>query len=423
MQRAVIVLLLCALAPGVAFAQGAPKEQKGPANPVAAAYAAMPVADRITLQTDLIWTGDYNGIANGEFGERSIAAVRVFQKRNGGKETGLLSAAERTALATAAKGKQDAVGWRLAGDAPTGTRLGLPGKLVGQMTPTKTGTRFAAARDAVVIETFRVSEPGISLLAVRERERTEPGRKIDYDVLRPDFFVLSGLQGDKKLYVRAHGREGEVRGFTIVYDRAQASVLDPVVVAMSSTFAPFATAAVPRKPKVEYASGTVIDAAGHVLTDRQATEGCFVLTVAGLGNADQVAEDKVADLALLKVHGAPDLKPAALAAPGSTPTELTLAGIADPSVQAGGSAVTTARVRLAGTSVEPSPAQGFSGAAALDPQGRLIGMVALRSKALLVPGDTIRGFLEREKLSPGGAGAADLAAAQASVVRVICVRK
>src|SRR5690606_42018782 len=53
-------------------------------------YAAMPLAERLAIQSDLVWSGDYNGGVNGDFGERSIAAVKAFQKKHKAKETGLL---------------------------------------------------------------------------------------------------------------------------------------------------------------------------------------------------------------------------------------------------------------------------------------------------------------------------------------------
>src|SRR5262249_61240867 len=79
---------------------------------VIAAYAAMPVAERRALQSDLIWTGDYNGIVSDDFGERSINAVKSYQERSGGTQSGMLGPEQRAALATAAKAKQEASGWR-----------------------------------------------------------------------------------------------------------------------------------------------------------------------------------------------------------------------------------------------------------------------------------------------------------------------
>src|SRR5262249_58781781 len=45
-------------------------------------YESMPAAERAAIQSDLAWTGDYNGVVDGEFGDRAIAAVKAFQKRN-----------------------------------------------------------------------------------------------------------------------------------------------------------------------------------------------------------------------------------------------------------------------------------------------------------------------------------------------------
>ena len=79
------------------------RTRKPRVNAIAASYDAIPLAERLAIQTDLVWTGDYNGAVNGEFGERAIAAVKAFQKRNGGKETGMLNQPERAALAAAAQ--------------------------------------------------------------------------------------------------------------------------------------------------------------------------------------------------------------------------------------------------------------------------------------------------------------------------------
>ena len=277
-----------------------------------------------------IWTGDYNGVLNGEFGERAIAAVKAFQKRKGGKETGVLNPPERAALAAAAKPKQDAVGWRIVDDRATGARIGIPSKL---MPNTQViGGISAGRRRAANIR----PKPSASRSRARrsppifERMKKEPaGRKTEYSVLRADFFVISGLQNLKKFYVRAQLRGDEVRGITVLYDQAMAGIMEPVVVAMSSAYAAFPGGAARRRraarSNMRAASWS---APGHILTSREALEGCFVVTVGGIGGADRVAEDKASGLALLRVHGA-NLKPVALA--GETQKgDVTLLGVADP---------------------------------------------------------------------------------------------
>jgi peptidoglycan hydrolase-like protein with peptidoglycan-binding domain len=414
----------------------APKaDKKAAIDAIAASYTAIPLAERIAIQNDLAWTGDYNGAINGDFGERAIAAVKAFQKRNGAKETGVLNQPERAALSAAAKPRQEAVGWRMVQDLVTGARVGIPGKLMPNTQVSGGISKWTSSRGEVQAETFRITGAATTLPAIFERMKKEPaGRKADYSVLRGDFFVISGMQNLKKFYVRAQLRDDEVRGFTVLYDQAMAGIMEPVVVAMSSAYVAFpGGAAPPPRRKVEYASGVAV-APGHILTSREALEGCFVVTVAGLGGADRMADDKDKGLALLRVYAA-SLKPVALAGENAK-GDVTLAGVADPQAQGGGGAVSTPKARVTDTlALDPAPALGFDGAAALDAQGRLVGIAALKVpvvagaaptpvvSATLMPVEAVRNFLDAQNLAPASSAASGIEAAKASVVRVICVRK
>ncbi len=428
-------------------AEAAPKAAKSKAaksapvgGAVRAAYAAIPETDRIAIQADLIWTGDYNGIADAEVGDRAIAAVKEFQKRNGGRETGILNPDERAKLAQAAKARQESAGWRVIEDRATGTRVGVPGKLVPQSAPARSGTRWQSSRGEVQVETFRIAAPGTTLTAVFDRLKKEPNdRKVEYQVLKPDFFVMSGLQsGVKKFYVRAQVKDNDVRGVTVLYDQAMEGIMDRVVVAVSNAFVAFPSALTASqggpKRKVEYGSGIVVSSAGHIVTDRQVIDDCQFLVIPGVGNAERVAEDKVLDLALLRVYGAADLVPAPIAGEPGRGTDATLVGIADPQAQNGGALVSTVKARVLAASgaarpIEPAPALGFAGSAALDDDAKFLGMVGLKApaagpatQAVIVPADAIRMFLYAQSIAPAS-GSANLDAAKASVVRVICVRK
>jgi peptidoglycan hydrolase-like protein with peptidoglycan-binding domain len=405
-----------------------------------AVYAAMPEHERTTIQADLIWTGDYNGIIDTEFGDNSVAAVKAFQKRNGGRETGILNPDERAKLSESARAKRETAGWRMVDDRATGARLGVPGKLVPQSTPSGSGTRWQSSRGEVQVETFRVAPAG-TLAAVFDRVKKEPAnRRVEYQVLKPDFFVASGMQGGvKKFYVRGQIKGDEVRGVTILYDKALENTMDRIVVAVSNAFLGFpsapaavATGLAPRRP-VEYATGIVVSNAGHILTGRTAVDECRFVVIPGLGNAVRVAEDRTSDLALLQVFAGKDLTPASLAEPGRG-NDVTLIGIADPQTQDGGNAVSSLKARVLAASggspsIEPTPALGFAGAAALDGDAKLVGMVDVRTssekagaQAAMVPTKAIRSFLAAQSIAPAG-GRATLDDAKASLVRVICVRK
>jgi S1-C subfamily serine protease len=423
----------------------APKPAQAPKTaPAMAGYAVLTPAERMAIQSDLIWTGDYNGLIAADMGERAIAAVKAFQKRWGSRETGVLSATERQKLAQEARPKQEAAGWRLVDDDTTGVWLGLPSKLVPHASTAGSGSRWRSGKGEIQIDTFRNSGAGTTLAAVFERLKKEPAnRKVEYSVLRGDAAVLSGLQGLKKFYVRIQFKDAEVRGVTILYDQATEGIMDPVTVAMSNAFVPFPSGAItgllppgpPPRRKVDYGSGVVVTRAGHILTDRQLTDACRSITVVGptarLGNADVVATDKTSDLTLIRLYGAGAMP--AVTFGDALPPSATVVGIADPQIQDGGRAVTSMTVQLGGGGaariVEPTPVPGFSGAAAFDAEMRIVGLVGIKQtdmaappRALLVPAPTLKAFLYAHSVAPEAGGAA-LDDAKAAVVRVICVRR
>ncbi|OCK57747.1 serine protease [Bradyrhizobium sp. LMTR 3] len=402
---------------------------------------ALGQAERLALQSDLAWVGQYNGAITGDVSERMVNAIKEFQKSRGAKPTGVLNPQERGVLADTARKKQESVGWKIVIDPGTGVRLGIPTKLVPQQASDANGAKWTSPTGTIQIQLSRRKEANPTTAKLAEREKKEPGRNIDYTVVKPDFFVLSGLQGLKKFYMRGTFKGDEVRILTVVYDQATENTVEPVVIAMSSAFNAFPavaqTAGPPPRKSVEYGTGLVVGDDGAILADRQITDGCLTVAIAGFGNADRVAEDKEHDLALLRIYGARGLKAFNLAAAATKPA-LDLTGIADPQNQGGGAAVTSTKAtvaQLGGRSditLTPAPALGFSGAPAQDGDGKFAGIAlskpvqiagppndAPAAQAVLVTAETVRGFLKTNGINAAG-GSTD---AKASVVRVICVRK
>jgi len=134
--------------------------------------------------------------------------------------------------------------------------------------------------------------------------------------------------------------------------------------------------------------------------------------------------------------GARGLKPLNIAG-GASKTAFDLVGISDPQNQAGGAAASSVKAAVAqigggsDVALSPPPALGFSGAAALDADGKFAGIALLKpvlvagpanatpAQATLVPADIVRDFLKANGVDASGG----LSDAKASVVRVICVRK
>ena len=456
----VIAATLTAL-PGSAFAQAPAAKQPAPPKQAPAhtgpkSVATVPIrpgvqapvdtakameqAERLAIQSDLAWISLYNGAINGETSDRMVAAIKAFQKDHGAKETGVLNTQERSTLGAAARKLQDNVGWKIMTDATSGARIGLPSKLVPLIVSDVNGTKWSSATGTIQIEFARRKEAGATTATVAANEKKLNARKTAYSVVKPDFFVLSGMQGLKKFYIRGQTRGDEVRTLTILYDQATEGTMTPVTVAMSSAYNPFpggaAQAGPPPRKKVEYSTGIVVSADGAIVADRQMTEGCMTIAVPGHGNATRVADDEARELALLRIYGASGLKPLAIAGSGPAKPSVTLTGIADPQNQGGRNAVTavaaTATASGAETSLSPEPALGFSGAAAIDSEGKFAGLARLKpavvagpagtplpAQALLVPADAVRDFLKAKGVTIAS-GPSD---AKASVLRLVCVRK
>src|SRR5262249_47278785 len=99
--------------------------------------------------------------------------------------------------------------------------------------------------------------------------------------------------------------------------------------------------------------------------------------------------------------------------------------------QGGGNAVSSVKASVSGADLTPAPALGFSGAAAMDADGKFAGLAQLKPvlvagpasaaplPAALVPADAVRHFLKANSVAASGAWTGGTAA----VVRVIGVRK
>ncbi len=429
-------------APAKAAKEEAPPPPAPPATAAQkAAYVAMPVSERLSIQSDLVWSGDLIGGLDPEFGDRAVAAVKSFQKRNKFEENGILTPEQRQTLGGAMRTRKDYNGWRLVEDTMNpGVRLGIPAKLVPVIEAGQTGSRWTAARGEIQIETFREKMAGSPLSELFEEMKRRPsGRRTETSSLAANSFTIAGMQGLKRFHVRAFLKDNEARGITILFDQAMEGIMLPMVDTITNSFLPFGDPnSASSARKVEYGSGFVVSDQGHVVTERQLTENCQGIVVAGLGRADRLADDKASDLALLRVHGAASLKPLPFSAEPPKSTELTLVGVPEPEAQAGARNVTMSNARLRGVDgtrvlLDTVPARGFIGGVALDGQGHLVGMIDLAplvtagpavagNAAALVPTASIRKFLDAAGVYPA-AGKSDVAAARDAVVRVICVRK
>ena len=323
-----------------------------------------------------------------------------------------------------------------------GVRLGLPTKLVPQQSSDANGAKWSSSTGTIQILLARRKEANPTTAKLAEQEKKEPaGRKIDYSAVKPDFFVLSGMQGLKKFYVRGQFKDSEVRILTILYDQATEGTMEPVVIAMSSAFNPFPAGAQaagpPPRKTVEYGTGIVVSDDGAIVTDRQVGRRLHLDRGRRLRQCRPRRGGQGA-----RPRPAADLRRARLEAarPRHRRGQIRRRPhrhrrSAKPGRRRGGQQRQIAD--HAGRQRQRSGAAagaglGFSGAAALDGDGKFAGIALLKPvrrrraagrpppvQAVLVHADIVREFLKANGVAANGSSSD----AKAAVVRVICVRK
>ena len=466
-------LALVGLALG-ASAQGAPPPAAPkPATPAPdpvfeaarSAFEALPEPERRALQDALVWTGDYNGVTTGGFGRRTFEGIAAYQRRTGAAPIGQLAPPERAALAAAADAARKAARFRVQADGASGAVIGVPERLLSKRSPLPGGTRWQSADGRVTLDT-RSFPPGTTDLDMLFERATavSPERKVTYKLKKPDFVVVTAETATGRSYVRYAAGEAGIRGFALGYDRALASEVEPLMIAVANSFAPFPTegvspsvaatppvaataapkpgptpglAATPPQappPSETPAAATGLNlGGGRVLTAVSALANCPAPRIGGLP-ARSENRDAAGSVVLLKVDGlgggaVPAFRTEAL---GPDEALLVLAAAAG-----GGRSVAPGMAGPGGVFAPLQP--GSAGAPVLDRAGRLVGLVARAPAAPrliagvmpptrypVVPADAVAALLKQAGLASPPAAAASTRGAAApvlgAVVAIACGR-
>ncbi len=220
-----------------------------PARPAAApdpaqeasksAFERLEDAERRAIQNDLIWSGDFNGVAGGEFGRRTYDAILAFERRGGLGADGILTPPERARLKQAADAARAAVRFAPVTDPATGVRIGLPQGLLTQRVAVENGVVWRRADGLMSIQLGSYPQ-GATLAGLFEQMRADgPGRKVTYRLQRPDWFVVSGEEGPRRFYTRVAAGPQGLRGYTFRYPAAEAASADRLMIAIANSFEPF----------------------------------------------------------------------------------------------------------------------------------------------------------------------------------------
>jgi peptidoglycan hydrolase-like protein with peptidoglycan-binding domain len=187
-------------------------------------------------QEMLIWLGYYDGVADGRLGAGTRKAIKKFQSDLGHTPTATLTAQEEAMLIKRGGQKRDALGFSNTTDLTAGVSVGIPHALVPIEKKTKWGTRWSSEDGQIVIDTLRVSDTTLPKLF--DKLAHHKNRRLDYSILKDDWFVISGNDPDGAgVYVKAESQpDGEIRGFSLWVRRDKLADFRALPPAMLSSF-------------------------------------------------------------------------------------------------------------------------------------------------------------------------------------------
>ncbi|MDR3497532.1 MAG: peptidoglycan-binding protein [Ancalomicrobiaceae bacterium] len=448
-----------------------PAPAAAPVDAAKIAWDKLSLEDRHAIQDALIWTGDYNGGVDGTFGKGTLDALKSFETKHKLTAAGTVDAGEMKAIVEAGTSARTAAKFTILTDAATGIAIGVPLALVGPATRTEHGTAWTATAKQFTEETFALAGTDTDLPALFQQMKadTRDGRKVDYSVIRSDWFVVSGQTAARRFYTRVGlNADKQARGFTFSYNKLLATAVERFSVAISNSFDPTgksAPASTPAKPETVskqtpatptqpaaapagpmIANGLAL-APGKVLTVAAAVTKCTSLAV-GTSPATIAKLDREAGLALLDVAGvkAPAADLPVRAADPAIADLLVVLGFAEASGKPGPLSVTQGET-VAGRAQPGAAAYrvltqlqpGGTGALVTDRTGALIALIAAvprrgpqiagiapQTAYDVVPGTAIAGFLGSAGIAAAAPKSAALtageiaAATRGTIVPVVC---
>lgn len=484
-----LVALMCGALADPARAQSVTAAPANAALDAArAAFEALPIADRKAIQDALVWTGDYTGTVDGTFGRITFESIAKWQARLKLPPNGILDDKARATLALAAQGARSTAKFQMVTDDRSGVRIGLPMRWVDTTQKSERGTRWSSRDGRALFMVERVETASDAELgALYEQMKAEqPGRKVGYAVLRADWFVITAETSNRRSYIRFARGSGELRGFTVSYDKAAGPELDRLALAVANSFDPFpaaggqqaaaaqtspaspgsatspgnATAAggtTPAQPAPPVDTGRdggsgLVVGASKLLTAARLVKTCKAVTVAGRP-ARVLAADDTTGLALIETDAAKGAGAALALAPPAPATPILALAYVEPNAPAGlvgagqlmaaaGETVGAPDGASAKLRIVAPLQRGGLGATVLDRSGAVVGLVLgqpteKRLVAGIVPeaayavasGAEIAAVLAAAGMAPATAGqkpgqtaGALVDAMRGSVLPVVCTR-
>ncbi|MEX0350151.1 MAG: serine protease [Paracoccaceae bacterium] len=275
--------------------------------------------ERRGLQTALQAAGFYNATIDGAFGPGTRRSMADWQSFNGYEPTGILTSSQRIVLMDQYNAPLLSVGMARRFDDKAGISVDLP---LSEVAFSRYDPPFAHydAQGDLGARALLISQPGerADLFGLYDVMQTLEIVPLDGPRQRKkDSFTIEGRGNGIVSYAEATLRDGQIKGFTLVWPdgdegrRARVlqamkasftrtdGVLDPAEGADAGQSVDLISGLEIRKPRISR-SGFYVDRSGAVLTVAEAVQGCTRITLDNTYRADLVTQDEGLGVALLR---------------------------------------------------------------------------------------------------------------------------
>lgn len=288
-----------------------------------ASEALLSQGEKKQLQIALEWAGVYAGAIDGLYGRGTRAAMEEWQRLQGHDATGVLTSAQRAGLLAAYNAVLEGLDLTRIRDDAAGIDILIPQAVV-EFDRYEPPFALYNARDGGVAQVILISEAGDNARLAGLYEIMQTLEIVPPDgprERRQSSFTLEGFDDRIHSFAQAEARDGEIKGFVLVWPAGDEERFTRLLAEMRASFAGTGNLLDPaiappddeqsidlvsglaiRQPKLTR-SGVFINDAGAVLTSADAVAECREITVAGGHEARIALVDPALGIAVLVPEG------------------------------------------------------------------------------------------------------------------------
>jgi Trypsin-like peptidase domain/Putative peptidoglycan binding domain len=274
---------------------------------------------RKNLQIALKWAGFYSAAIDGAYGPGTRRSMADWQRANGLEGTGILTTMQRQDLLDQYNAPLISVGLQTLTDAQAGIEMMIPASEVGFSRYEPPFAHYPSTGNSG-IQLLLISQPGDQTTLFGLYDILQTLEIVPLDGARDrkkDSFVLEGRNANIVSHTEAKLKNGQIKGFTLIWPTGDEERRTRVLAAMQDSFTRLSSVLDPaagadaeqridlvsglevRKPRISR-SGFFVDTKGAVVTMAKAVNNCTRITLDHDYQAQLVTSDENLGVAILR---------------------------------------------------------------------------------------------------------------------------